>query len=733
MLFGRRRSILIAGSLVAALSTAALTGVVVSAQASSVATSGAAAIAAAAPGTVVAATPPMGWNDWYAFQCNLNEQLVEQTADAMVTSGMAAAGYDYVNLDDCWLSHQRDSSGNLQADPAKFPDGIKAVADYVHARGLKLGIYEDVGIQTCAGYPGSYGHVKQDAGSFSSWGIDFVKADWCNVPFGDFPGMDQQQVAQKLYTQYGEALRGTGRPMVLSVCEWDPGLQPWTWAPGISNMWRTNVDYGDSWGSILSKLDQEAALARYAGPGHWNDPDILQVGLGGMSTAEDRAHFSAWAMLAAPLLAGNDLRSMSPATRAILTNRDVIAIDQDPLGAQATRISHSADADVWTKPLANGDRAVMLLNRGRAPLDIATTAGAAGLVNAGAYAVRDLWAHTTSESAGTIAASVPGHSAMLYRVAPLHGDISAYQPVTDVSITDYHLTKAGQTFTATATFRNDGRPAVTDATFNLAAPEGWQVRGASISAGAVPRGGTLRGSWQVTVPAGTSPGTYLLTGTASYRYDDGLRGATTSSTDITDVAQPYASLAATYDDAGISSDGNVDAANYDGIGNSYSEQALTAAGLPPGATVVHDGIHFTWPDLPPGTPENTIANGQVIQLSGSGSTLGFLGTSANGNFGGTGTVYYTDGTISSFNLLFYDYWNPPGPDNDTMATTPYINSQGLGGRPRGRRDHAVGVYYAGVPITPGKTVQAVALPSGATIPPSGQRIIGMHIFAIGIG
>ena len=732
MLSGRRRSILIAGSLATALSTAALTGVV-PAQASSIARSGAPAATAAAAGTAVAATPPMGWNDWYAFQCNLNEQLVEQTADTMVSSGMKAAGYGYVNLDDCWLSHQRDANGDLQADPAKFPDGIRAVADYVHARGLKLGIYEDVGTQTCAGYPGSYGHVQQDAGTFASWGIDYVKVDWCNVPFGDFPGMSQQQVAQKLYTQYGEALRSTGRPMVFSVCEWDPSLQPWTWAPAISNMWRTNVDYGDSWGSILSNLDQEAALAQYAGPGHWNDPDILQVGLGGMSTAEDQAHFSAWSMLAAPLLAGNDLRSMSPATKAILTNRDVIAIDQDPLGAQATRVSHSAGADVWTKPLANGDRAVMLLNRGRAPLDIATTARAAGLPNAGAYAVRDLWAHTTSESAGTIAASVPGHSAMLYRVAPLQDEVSTYQPVTDVSVTDYHLTKPGQTFTATATFRNDGRPAVTNAALNLAAPDGWQVSGAPISAGAVPSGGTLRGSWQVTVPPGTSPGTYTLMGTASYRYDDGARGTTSSGTDITDVAQPYASLAATYDDAGISNDDNVDAANYDGIGNSYSEQALTAAGLPPGATVTHDGIGFTWPDLPPGAPDNTIANGQVIQLSGSGSTIGFLGTSANGNFGGTGTVYYTDGTISSFNLLFYDYWNPPGPGNDSIATTPYINSQGLGGRPRGQRDHAVGVYYAGVPITPGKTVQAVALPSGATIPPSGQRITGMHIFAIGIG
>src|SRR5262249_34180829 len=169
----------------------------------------------------VAAPPPMGWNDWYSFFCNLDEQLIEQTADAMVSSGMRDAGYQYVNLDDCWLSHNRDASGNLQPDPVKFPHGIKAVADYVHARGLKLGIYEDVGTATCAGYPGSYGHVQQDADTFASWGIDFVKVDWCNVPFGNFPGLSQQDVAKKLYTEYSQALQATGRSILFSICEWN--------------------------------------------------------------------------------------------------------------------------------------------------------------------------------------------------------------------------------------------------------------------------------------------------------------------------------------------------------------------------------------------------------------------------------------------------------------------------------------------------------------------------------
>ncbi len=491
-----------------------------------------------APAAPVAATPPMGWNDWYAFQCNLNEPLIEQTADTMVSSGMQAAGYQYVNLDDCWLSHNRDASGNLQADPVKFPHGIKAVADYVHARGLKLGIYEDVGTATCAGYPGSYGHVQQDADTFASWSIDFVKVDWCNVPFGDFPGMSQQDVAKKLYTAYSQALKATGRPMLFSICEWNPALQPWTWAPAISNMWRTNNDYGDTWDQIVANLDQEAALAPFAGPGHWNDPDILQVGLGRTSAAQDQAHFSAWSMLAAPLLAGNDLRSMSAASKAILTNREVIAIDQDPLGAEATRLSHDGDADVWTRTLANGDRAVMLLNRGTVPLSIGTDARAVGLPDSGAYRIRDLWAHTATESAGRIIASVPAQSAVLYRVAPLHDDVDNYPPETDVSVSpdvppaypgsQFHVVQPGQTVSVAANARNDGRSAITDAKLSLSGPAGWTVEGGSPTAGSLPTGHQLGGTWKVTVPGGTAPGTYQLSGSAGYRWDDGTRSEASS-------------------------------------------------------------------------------------------------------------------------------------------------------------------------------------------------------------
>jgi alpha-galactosidase len=490
-----------------------------------------AAAAGAAPLTAdgLAATPPMGWNDWYSFGCNVSAALIEQTAQAMVANGMKAAGYQYVNIDDCWLAKQRDANGNLQADPVKFPDGIKSVADYVHGLGLKLGIYEDVGTTTCAGYPGSYGHYTQDAATFASWDVDFVKIDWCNVPFGDFPGMTQQQVAEQLYSEYGQALSAAGRPMLFSICEWNPSLQPWTWAPAAGgNMWRSNGDYGDSWSLILANLDREAPLAQYAGPGHWNDPDILQVGRGGMTTAEDQAHFSMWAMLAAPLLAGNDVRSMSAATAAILTNKQVIAIDQDPLGAEASRLSHNGNADVWVKPLADGSQAVMLLNRGSTPLEISTTAQAAGLPSAGAYGVRDLWAGTTAESAGTIAATVPADSALLYRVSPLLSGAGDTAPLTDISVSaqvppaypgsQFAVAQPGQTITVPATFTNDGREAVTGASLSVTGPAGWAVQGAPVSAGAVPGGGQLSGSWQVRVPPGTAAGSYTVTGTADYTW-----------------------------------------------------------------------------------------------------------------------------------------------------------------------------------------------------------------------
>ena len=358
----------------------------------------------------LALTPPMGWNDWNAYGCNVSETLVKQTADKIVSAGLAAAGYQYVNIDDCWMQHSRDSAGNLQPDFGKFPDGISGTAAYVHAKGLKLGIYEDAGTATCAGYPGSLGHEAQDARTFAAWGVDYLKYDNCN---NNGSTTTEQYIAR--YSAMRDALAATGRPIVYSICEWGVNA-PWTWAGDVGNLWRTTGDIQANYASMLSIFHQNAGLASYAGPGKWNDPDMLEVG-NGMSATEDRAHFSLWAQMAAPLLAGNNLVNAGSTTLSILGNRAVIAVDQDSAGKQGRMVSSSGGFDVLAKPLANGDVSVVLFNENASTATISTTAAAIGKTGASSYTLNDLWAGTTSSTAGTISASVPGHGVVMYRVS----------------------------------------------------------------------------------------------------------------------------------------------------------------------------------------------------------------------------------------------------------------------------------------------------------------------------
>jgi len=308
----------------------------------------------------LALTPPMGWNSWNTFQTNINEQMIHDMADVMVSSGMKDAGYTYIVLDDGWMKKARDSSGNLVADPVKFPSGMKALADYLHAKGLKLGLYNCAGTKTCAGYPGTHGYEDKDAKLYASFGIDYFKYDWC---FTD--GIDGKQA----YITMSQALRKAGRPIVFSLCEWGVN-HPWLWAKDVGHLWRTTADIYNcfdcvkAWNKlgVLAIIDMQDSLRRYAGPDHWNDPDMLEVG-NGMTTSEDRAHFSMWCMLAAPLMAGNDLRKMSAATAAILTNKDAIAIGQDKAGIQGFLYNTKDSIQTWIKPLSNGDIAVCFLNR----------------------------------------------------------------------------------------------------------------------------------------------------------------------------------------------------------------------------------------------------------------------------------------------------------------------------------------------------------------------------------
>jgi len=376
----------------------------------------------------LAKTPQLGWNSWNKFGCNVSDQLIRATADAMVSSGMKDAGYQYVNIDDCWHG-ERDARGFIQPNKEHFPQGMKALADYVHSKGLKLGIYSDAGWKTCGGKPGSRGYEYQDALTYAEWGIDYLKYDWCNTN-----GLK----AEGAYLTMREALRKAGRPVLFSLCEWGDN-QPWDWAKDVGHSWRTTgdiyacfdcvEDHGTwkSWG-VTYILDMQKNLRVHAGPDHWNDMDMLEVG-NGMSVNEDRAHFSIWAMMASPLIAGNDLRSMSKETTAILTNKAVIAVNQDSLGVQAFRYAARDGVEYWFKPLALGEWALMVLNRNAdarpAGFDWKTENVSDDLTKRALdfsrahYDLRNLW---TGKSAGNtrkpLAAQVPGHDVLVLRLTP---------------------------------------------------------------------------------------------------------------------------------------------------------------------------------------------------------------------------------------------------------------------------------------------------------------------------
>jgi alpha-galactosidase len=364
----------------------------------------------------LAATPPMGWNSWNKFGCDVSEKLMKEMADALVSTGMKDAGYQYLVIDDCWQV-RRDAEGRIVPDPDRFPSGMKALADYVHGKGLKFGLYSDAGTGTCQKRPGSKDHEAIDARTYAEWGVDYLKYDWCNA---------EGQDTRDSYARMSRALRASGRPIVFSICEWG-STRPWLWAPGIGHLWRSTGDIqdcwdcGKSWGGmgVVHIIDILADLYPYAGPGHWNDPDMLEVGNGGLSTAESRAHFSFWALLAAPLMAGNDLRSMSAETREILTNPEVIAVDQDALGMQGRKVRDNGPQEVWMKPLADGSKAVILFNRGTEAGNIGVAWEDVSLAPAGKALVRDLWKKADMGAfAGRFEAKVGPHDVVMVRITP---------------------------------------------------------------------------------------------------------------------------------------------------------------------------------------------------------------------------------------------------------------------------------------------------------------------------
>jgi alpha-galactosidase len=374
----------------------------------------------------LARTPPMGWNSWNKFGCNVSESLIRETADALVSSGMKDAGYTYVNIDDCWHG-ERDPQGFIRVDAKRFPTGMKALADYVHSKGLKLGIYSDAGWKTCGGYPGSRGHEYQDALTYASWGVDYLKYDWCNT---------EGLKAEGAYLTMRDALYAAGRPIVFSICEWGTD-KPWDWGPKVGHLWRTTGDIYNcfdcvkdhgTWkqSGVMQILDMQKGLREHAGPGHWNDPDMLEVG-NGMTTSEDRAHFSMWCMLAAPLISGNDLRGMSAETKAILTKREVISVNQDALGVEGFQYSTKDGVEVWFKPLDGGDWAMAVLNRSTSARKFSfdwksekvsdALSKREARFDANTYALRDLWAgREAGDTRRALSADLPPHDVLMLRL-----------------------------------------------------------------------------------------------------------------------------------------------------------------------------------------------------------------------------------------------------------------------------------------------------------------------------
>lgn len=418
-------------------------------------------------GDNLAPTPPMGFNNWARYECDVSEAVMVRNADALVSTGLAAKGYDTVTVDDCWMTTSRDANGNLVADPVKFPHGMKWLGDYLHGKGLKFGIYEDAGTYTCGGYPGSLGHFQADANLFASWGVDYLKLDGCNVPVP--AGQTKEQVYRDLYNQQSVALGNTGRPIVFSesapayfCCETNTSwYSVLSWLPQYGQLWREGWDIavhstsGSRWGSLLTNYTYNVPLSRYAGPNHWNDPDFLITGDTGVTVDEYKSQLALWSMMSAPLILSVDVAAIDATAVAVAGNSGLIAIDQDSLGKQAGVVSQNGTADILAKPLANGDRAVALFNRGSSSTTIATTTTAIGFTGGTgcSYTLTNLWTGTTSSTTGAVSAAVPAHGTAVFRVTPSTG-CGAQRPVGQITGT------SGKCVDNSGSSTTDGNPII---------------------------------------------------------------------------------------------------------------------------------------------------------------------------------------------------------------------------------------------------------------------------------
>ena len=672
----------------------------------------------------LALTPPMGFNDWAGFECDssMNETLFVDTANEIVKLGLNKLGYDYVNIDDCWMQGTRDAAGNLQVDTTRFPHGLKWLGDYIHSKGLKFGIYEDAGYETCQGAAGSYGHFQQDADLFASWGVDYVKLDYCNQPLDQFPGMTQAQVAKIVYTEASEALRNSGRPMVFSesapayvCCSGSNFTDELTWLYKEGNLWRFGSDIADNWPSVLTNYEQDntPGLAERAGPGHWNDADMLEIGNGGLSLTEEQTQFTLWSEMASPLLLSTDLSKLSRAELAIVGNKAVIAVDQDPLGAQGTIVQSGKGYDVLAKPLANGDVSVVLFNKGNTAQTVSTTAANIGLPAGAPYQLTNLVTGQRTADDGIISAALAPHATAIFRV---HRGAAANLPPATAAFVSGGVFAAGHATPVTVTFANDGYQSAQHPSVSLSLPAGWSATPASVTLPTVKAGHGATATFQVTSTA-PPPGVVTRTVTASvkYRVNGGVFTTTADLSNTTNT--PYPSLSAAFNNTAVTNDTAPGPGNFDGDGDSYSAQALATANITPGATISAQGASFTWPQAAAGTVDNATGDGMKVDLTGQGSKLAFLGSEA-GFSSASVTVTYTDGTTSTGTLGFPNWCcGPTNTYNSTPAiTTTYRNT------PTGPADQGTDydVYYNSIPITAGKTVKTVTLPNDPDI----------HLFAM---
>lgn len=504
-------------------------------------------------------TPYLGWNTYYGIG-NFNETTIKAAADQLST--MRKLGYKYVWLDGGWWQGQRNPDGSIAVNPTQWPSGMKAVAAYIHSKGLKAGIYTDIGSSGCGGAAqGSYGHYQQDANTFAAWGYDGVKVDWCGGALRHW----NEQDAQQHYTQFSEALlsNSSHRPMLYNICIWQDSINQneYSWAPRVANSYRVSGDEGVtngiSWTDVMADLDRAAAHPNATGPGYYADPDYVNVGVPGLSDTEGQAQMSMWSMLSAPLILGTDILHMSATTTAIVSNKEVIAVDQDPLVSMATKVAEpSPGLQVWSKRLATparhdhsrrhaaAERAIALFNRTGSGAIIATTATAVGLPRAQSYVLRDLWRHTDTETAGRISAFVPAHGVVIYRVQPGHATM-AYPPATTLATStasaypgsQLHLVAPGQRLPVSTVFENDGAAPVSHLMLAFTAPHGWQVQPTTARGGTLRTNHRLSDTWTATPPAGTLPATYVLTATATYRWGRHV-GRATSQTEVTVPTTP---------------------------------------------------------------------------------------------------------------------------------------------------------------------------------------------------